>query len=135
MNDRGRWMYGDRHTSDFIVGLHKFIDVAKAKTKNGFICCPCVYCRNIKEYSSDKILHGHLLQRGFMPSYIFWTKHGERGVMMEDNGEEENDENYPMFPEYGDSAADQDNEDEVGDEDRASDEPADDPHPVISDAK
>ena len=109
MNDRGRWMYDDRRTSDFIVGLHKFIDVAKANTKNGFICCPCVDCRNIKEYSSDKILHDHLLRRGFMPSYICWTKHGEREVMMEDNKEEEDDENYPMFPKYADTAMDQDN--------------------------
>jgi hypothetical protein len=35
-----------------------------------------------------------------MPSYNCWTKHGERGVMMEYN-KEEDDDNYPMFPEYG----------------------------------
>ena len=39
-----------------------------------------------------------------MPHYSVWTKHGERGVMMEDNKEEEDDDNYPMFPEYSDTA-------------------------------
>ena len=47
-----------------------------------------------------------------MPSYNVWTKHGERGVMMEDNGEEEDDDNYPMFPEeYGDTAMEENEED------------------------
>ena len=52
-------------------------------------------------YSTSKIIHMHLLRRGFMPSYNCWTKHGERGVMMEDSEEEEDDDNYHMFPEYG----------------------------------
>ena len=88
-----QWMYGNRHTSEFITGLHNFIGVAEANSQNGFICCPCVNCRNQKDYSSSKTLHSHLLQYGFMPSYNCWTKHGERGVMMEDNEEEENDDN------------------------------------------
>jgi hypothetical protein len=29
-----------------------------------------------------------------MAGYNCWTKHGERGVMMEDGEEEENDDNY-----------------------------------------
>jgi hypothetical protein len=39
-----------------------------------------------------------------MSGYHYWTKLGERGVMMEDNNEEENDDNYPMYPEYNDTA-------------------------------
>ena len=37
-----------------------------------------------------------------MPHYNVWTKHGERGVMMEDNEDEEDDDGYPGhgFPEY-----------------------------------
>jgi hypothetical protein len=38
-----------------------------------------------------------------MPSYNYWTKHAERGVTMEDNEEEEDDDNYPEFLEYGDT--------------------------------
>jgi hypothetical protein len=63
--------------------------------------------------------------------------HGERGVRLEEN-EEENDDNYPMSPEeYGDTAM-EDNEEEGGgneEEQRASDEPADGLGRVISDAK
>ena len=54
---------------------------------------------------------------------------------MEDNGEEEDDDNYPMFPEeYGDTAM-EDNEEEGGEEQRASDELDDGLGRVISDAK
>jgi hypothetical protein len=49
--------------------------------------------------------------------------------MMEDNEEEEDDENYPMFPEYGDTATG-----EAGDQE-ASDEPVDDLGRAIADAK
>ena len=49
-----------------------------------------------------KTLHTHLLYKGFMPHYNVWTKHGERGVMMEDI-EEEDDDNY-VPSEYGDAA-------------------------------
>jgi hypothetical protein len=54
--------------------------------------------------------------------------------MMEDGKEEENDDNYhQMFPEYGDNAI-EDSEEEGGDE-RASIEPADDLSQVIFYAK
>jgi hypothetical protein len=32
-----QWMYGDRCTSEYIMGLHNFIDVAEANKQNGFI--------------------------------------------------------------------------------------------------
>ena len=51
---------------------------------------------------------------------------------MEDNEEEEDDDNYPMFPEYGDTAM---GEAEGEAEEEASDEPADDLGRVIADAK
>ena len=104
MDARKRWMYGDRCSSDFITGMHKFIDVAEANKEDGFMPCPYVDCRNVKEHSSSRTLQGQLLQRGFMPSYNCWTKHRERGVMMEDNEQEENDDNYSMFTEYGGNA-------------------------------
>ena len=50
---------------------------------------------------------------------------------MEDNEEEEED---PMFPEYGDTAM-EDNAEEGGDEERASDEPGDDLGRVIANAR
>jgi hypothetical protein len=127
-----QWMYGDRRTSEFIEGLHNFGGVAQTNIQNGFMCCSCVDCENKKEYSSWKILHSHLLRKDFMPSYNCWTKHGERGVMIEDNEEEDDD----MYPEYGDTAtgkAEDEETEEAEDEEiveakdeEASDEPADD---------
>ena len=58
-----------------------------------------------------------------MPSYNCWTKHAERGVVLEDNEEEEEED--PMFPEYGDTAMEASAE-EGGDQERASYEPVDD---------
>jgi Transposase family tnp2/Domain of unknown function (DUF4218)/Transposase-associated domain/Domain of unknown function (DUF4216) len=95
-------MYGDRRTDEFTDGLHSFLYVAEANKRNGFMCCPCRICRNEKDYSSSQTLHVHLLQSGFMQNYNCWTKHGEKGVMMEDNEDEDDDDNYPMSsPEYG----------------------------------
>ena len=76
-----QWMYGDRHTSEYIKGVHDFLDVAEANKQNGFMCCPCPICANTKSYSDRKILHTHLLYKGFMPHYNVWTRHGEIGVM------------------------------------------------------
>ena len=86
-----QWMYGDRHTSEYIKGVHDFLEVAEANKQNGFMCCPCPKCGNTKLY------------KGFMPHYNVWTRHGEIGAMMEDGEEEEDDDNY-VPPEYGDAA-------------------------------
>ena len=56
-----------------------------------------------------------------MPHYNVWTKHGQIGVIMEDNKEEEDDDNY-VPPEYGDAATggggeDQEEPDDVPDDD------------------
>ena len=134
---RKQWMYGDPHLkSEFIAGLHKFIDVAEANKVDNFMPCPCLDCRNVKEYSNSTTIQGHVLRRGFMPKYYCWTLHGERGVMMEDNEEEEDaDDNYHMFTEENGDTAMEDNEEEGGEGEPASDEPADGLGRVISDAK
>ena len=98
-----QWMYGDRHTSEYIKGVHDFLEVAEANKQNGFMCCPCTECGNTRSYSNQKILHSHLLYKDFMPHYNVWTRHEEIGVMMEDGEEEEYDDNY-VPPEYVDAA-------------------------------
>jgi hypothetical protein len=131
--NRRQWMYGDRRTFEFIEGLRNFGDVARANIQNGFMCCSCVDCENKKEYSSWKMLHSHLLRKGFMPSYNCWTNHRERGVIIEDNEEEEDDD---MYPEYGDTAmgkAEAEGTGEAEDEE-ASDEPDNDLRRAIVDA-
>ncbi|KAK1661379.1 hypothetical protein QYE76_049538 [Lolium multiflorum] len=119
-----QWMYVDRRFDEFTSGLENFIAVAEANKHGGFMYCPCVDCKNIVNYAHSSTIHGHLLRVGFMPSYYCWTKHGEKGVMMEVNEEEEEeDDSYPMFPEYGDAA---DNEDNEAEDQEAPDEPVDD---------
>src|SRR5215216_4964990 len=122
-------MYGNRRTSEYIKGVHNFLEVAEANKKNGFMCCPCPRCENTKSYSNRKTFHTHLPEKGFMPHYNVWTKHGERGVMMEDNEEEVDDDNY-VPPEYGDAATGK-----AEDQDEPDDVPDDDLCRVIVDAK
>ena len=110
-----QWMYGDRHTSECIKGMHNFLEVAEANKQNAFMCCPCPICGNTKSCSDSKTLHIHLLEKGFMPHYNVWIKHGEKGVMMEDNEEEEDDDNY-VPPEYGDATKDQEEPYDVHDD-------------------
>ena len=86
-----QWMYVDRHASEYTKGVHDLLEVAEANKQNGFMCCPCPICGNTKSYSDRKILHTHLLYKGFMPHYNVWMRHGEIGVMMEDGEEEKYD--------------------------------------------
>jgi hypothetical protein len=96
------WMYNaDRRSKEFIDGVHYFLRVAEANKRDGFMCCPCALCKNLKEYSSSRSLHSHLLKSGFMPNYICWTKHGETGVIMEE-GEEEQLDPDDIIAQYGD---------------------------------
>jgi hypothetical protein len=78
-----------RHSLEFIRGVHDFLNVAKANTQNGFMCCSCALCKNEKDYSYPRKIYEHLFTSGFMPNYICWTKHGERGVIMEEDEEED----------------------------------------------
>ena len=125
-----QWTYGDGHTSEYIKGVHNFLEVAEANKQNGFMCCPCPSCGNTRSYSDSKTLHTHLLYKGFMTHYNVWTKHGEIGVMMEDNKEKEDDDNY-VPPEYGDAATGEAAEDQ----EEPDDVPDDDLRRVIIDAK
>ncbi|KAK1616289.1 hypothetical protein QYE76_021806 [Lolium multiflorum] len=131
------WMYGNRCAPAFREGVNSFLLVAEAnKSKQGFMCCPCLKCKNEKDYSCSRDIKSHLLRFGFMCSYNVWTKHGEEGFMMEDGDEEEdNDDQYrSMFSECDDTAMD-DNEEEGGEE-HASDDPVDDDlRRAISDAR
>ena len=90
------WMYGDQRSDAYREGVRSFRLVAEAnKQRDGFMCCPCVECRNEQAHTSSRVIQSHLLRSGFMSGYNVWTKHGERGVMMEDGDEEENDDdNY-----------------------------------------
>ena len=89
-------MYDDRCSPQFVEGVHTFLLAAEAnKRADGFMPCPCAGCKNGRNYSTSRTIHVHLFESAFMPHYNVWTKHRERGVMLEDNEEEEDDESYP----------------------------------------
>jgi hypothetical protein len=94
-----QWMNADGRSPEYIAGMQAFLEVAKAnKNPKGFMCCPCSLCRNNKDYSADwGTLHLHLIKNGFMANYVLWTTHGERGVVMEENEDEEDDNNIPVW--------------------------------------
>jgi len=98
-----QWLYNaDRRSKEFINGVQAFMNGAKSHKPKGFICCPCFDCKNQKEHSSTGPIHSHLLRRGFMPNYICWMKHGEEGIILENDEEEEGDNNAdPDVAEYG----------------------------------
>jgi hypothetical protein len=87
-------MNANRKSLEYIVGMHAFLKVAKDnKNPKGFMCCTCSHCRNDKDYSSRGTLHLHLIKNGFMENFVVWIENCERGVVMEDNKEEEDDNN------------------------------------------
>jgi hypothetical protein len=90
----------DQRSMEFINGVHEFIDAAKKHKQDGFFRCPCRICKNEKYgvYLSTRTIHSHLFENGFMPNYNVWTEHGERGMMLEND--EEEDDFVPHFEEY-----------------------------------
>jgi len=89
-------MYGGRATSAWINGLESFLNAAEAnRSPKGLMFCPCSVCQNMKEYKKRDTLWSHIYDRGFMRSYNVWTKHGEHGVMMEDNEEDDDNNDIP----------------------------------------
>ncbi|XP_037444808.1 uncharacterized protein LOC119313103, partial [Triticum dicoccoides] len=127
-------MYGNRLSGEFTTGLKDFLVVANANKQGGFVICPCVICKNQKGYSSSRDVHMHLLRHGFMPSYNCWTKHGERGVIMEEDEEGDDfiDESY--LAHFGDTFM-EDSEGEGEGEEEARDDPVDDLGRTIADAR
>jgi len=76
----------------WINGLTTFLNAAEAnRSTRGHMCCPCRRCQNNKLYNKRDTLMTHLFENGFMSNYTLWTKHGEPGVLLRDDEEEEDD--------------------------------------------
>ena len=58
-------MYLKNRTCDeYLEGLKYFLAVAKADMRNGHkssMLCPCVDCKNEKQYSNSFSVHAHLI--------------------------------------------------------------------------
>ncbi|XP_075508168.1 uncharacterized protein LOC142545073 [Primulina tabacum] len=72
------WMHlPSRLVPEYEEGVKKFIAQARnyAKTRE-VILCPCKRCKNKKYMKFDQV-YGHLIIKGFDPSYTIWVFHGE----------------------------------------------------------
>ena len=65
----------DRHSKEFIDGVHEFIEAAEKHKYGGFVRCPCKFCKNEKDYSSSRTIHNHLFNStGLLkPTGAFWV--------------------------------------------------------------
>ena len=74
-------------------GVSQFITDAKAHAGNGNpVFYPCKDCKNHRNFRQIESIRSHLITRGFMPNYTIWTMHGEVGV----NVLQENDDDVDM---------------------------------------
>jgi hypothetical protein len=105
--------------------MQAFLGVAKAnKNPKGFMCCPCSLCRSDKDYSDWGTLHLHLIKNGFMANYVLWTRHDERGVVMDENEDEEYDNNIPDWAvgqDFADTLMEDADEEEILEDDDVDD--------------
>ena len=74
-------MYGMKAGNlEFVDGVDSFVRTAKAYKNlrdDGYVYCPCIDCKNQKQFGNVEQIRFHLLFRGFMPNYQVWNKHGE----------------------------------------------------------
>jgi len=71
---------GNKHLTDEFRGVHEFLQyvISQEKfTKQGeMLRCPCVEC-NCKIFKYMDEVGLNIYELGFMPSYYWWTNHGE----------------------------------------------------------
>jgi hypothetical protein len=64
----------------YLENVRQFVEEAKrhANMRNKTdIFCPCVDCENKITWQDSKVVHSHLIKRGFKRNYTMWIKHGE----------------------------------------------------------
>ena len=130
-------MHGSRSTSAWIQGLDSFLKAAMAnRSPKGLMYCPCNVCENKKEFRKRDTLWNHLALNGFMSNYSLWTKHGEVGVMMEDNEEDDDgDNNLPDWAWVHEAGGFQDEPMDEGEANVAQEEPPDELGQALLDAQ
>ncbi|XP_025799815.1 uncharacterized protein LOC112879670, partial [Panicum hallii] len=100
------------------------------------MCCPCSVCENKKEFRKRETLWNHLALNGFMSNYSLWTKHGEVGVMMEDNEEDDDgDNNLPDWAWVHETGSFQDEPMDEGEANVEQEEPPDELGQALLDAR
>ncbi|XP_052147318.1 uncharacterized protein LOC127766269 [Oryza glaberrima] len=83
------WMYSGWndngcHSEEWVRNTNAFVDRAFGRVQNAEkfgVECPCSICRN-RIRRKKEVMSMHLCQRGFMPDYTRWIKHGEHPVRL-----------------------------------------------------
>jgi hypothetical protein len=77
-----------------MLSIGKFLTDAKADAGVGNpVFYPCKDCNNQRKWAQTESIRMHLLTRGFMPTYTIWSMHGEVGV----NVPHENNDDVAML--------------------------------------
>ena len=46
----------DLRSKEFMDGVHEFIEAAEKHKYDGFVRCPCKFCKNERDYSSSRVV-------------------------------------------------------------------------------
>jgi hypothetical protein len=88
----------------------------------------------IRNCLEESTLHVHLIERGFMNNYTLWTKHGEPGVLMEDDEDADDDNNIPDLAHLYEAGAFDDEPMDEAEENIVEQQPHDELGQVLLDA-
>ncbi|XP_074347059.1 uncharacterized protein LOC141719289 [Apium graveolens] len=74
------WIFKDRDTLDYEIGVEEFLIFAEENASDPKrIPCPCKRCANFKKFAV-KIIRGHLYENGFSLGYLDWIWHTQGSV-------------------------------------------------------
>ena len=74
-------MYGDRSSDAYKEGVRSFRLVAEAnKRRDGFMCCPCVECRNEEAHTSSRVIQSTCFGLVSCPAIMFGPSTEKEGL-------------------------------------------------------
>ena len=97
---RSFWIYElERLDPLYLPEVLRFIDNAKNHTwitKNKYIHCTCMNCRNVVVFDDTQQILSHLICQGFIKDYLIWTKHEEGSSAPYRTGNPANNDAYGL---------------------------------------
>lgn len=89
----------NRLSEEYRGGVAEFLAIAENNMRESMkdhMRCPCIDCKNEKLWGDKRQVQSHLIRRGFMTGYTYWTMHGETepfdNAAGGEGGEEDEDE-------------------------------------------
>ena len=89
-----------RASSAYIQGVSDFLRAAgdhRLQRTDNRVPCPCLDCRNLKNYERLEQIERHLIMRGFMEGYECWSQHGEQESIVGGDDEDETMEEDAIY--------------------------------------